>query len=415
MGAGQQLPVSLPLSVLVVAVGLAGGSLVVDRGRARLYAVAVGALVALTIIAALRGHDPSMLSIGLIVAIYAFLTLRAPGVTAEDVAWVLDGFVSLMLVAAILGLVQLGLQYAGVPFRDWLAVVPEPFLVTGYNTSDPIEWDSPIHRVNGVVFLEPSFFSFFLGLAACVALHRGRSVVTVSLLLLAMVATLAGSGVVVLVIGCAALTLGRRRRNLRVLALPLGAAAALAAVTPIAERFLQRVTEVGVNGSSSSLRLVEPYQRLSSIWLGDAGDVLLGHGAGSAIGLLGADETAGLLVPVVPKLLLEYGAIGAAVFVFFLLWSLLHGPGGQPWGAGLLACYFVLNASLLQVTLALTTIVFVHLLREPAVPDLAVPSAAIARSVTSRPVTSRPVTIWPVMSQTGPACQRSMNRARSLG
>lgn len=364
VGSGQQIPASLPLAVLVVVVGLTRGALVVDHARARLYALSVGVLVALTVLSLLRSQNPSLLSIGFIVALYGFAALNAPELSASDVDWLLDCFVTVMLVAAGMGLAQMVLQYSGVPWQDWLAVViPPHLLLDGYNTGDPIAWTSSFHRVNGVLFLEPSFFSYFLGLAAAIAVYRGRSMLAVTVLLLAIVPTLAGNGVVLLVVTSVAMAYGRRRRNLRVLVPPVAAAALLAWNTPIADRYLLRITEVGNDGSSSSLRFVQPYERLLQVWLPDPWGIAVGNGAGSATRLTGADQVGGLLVPIVPKLLIEYGIVGTALFLFFLLWSLLQGPGGGPWAVGLLVSYLVLNAALLQVTLALSTIVFIHLLR----------------------------------------------------
>ncbi len=363
LGGGEQLPLTLPMAMLIAFVGIYRGWLILDRARTRFYALAIGTLVVLSLVAHVRGHDLSLLSIGFAVTLYAFVTLTAPTLTGADVGWLLDAFVRLMVIAAIIGLIQMGVQYAGVPYGDLLTLLlPPEVVITGYNTGDAIMWDSSIYRVNGVLFLEPSFFSYFLGLAAVVALYRGRSAVSVGVLIVAIVPTLAGNGIVVLATGIVALVISPRRRHLRALALPAVAAVALALSTPVADRFLSRVTEVESDGSSSSLRLVQPYERLLPAWLPDPWGVALGNGPGSATELLGSDRITGLIVPIVPKLLLEYGVVGAAVFGCFLVWSLLHGRAQPPWALGLLISYAVLNAAFLQVTLALSTIVFLCLL-----------------------------------------------------
>ncbi|MFC3686818.1 hypothetical protein [Aquipuribacter hungaricus] len=358
-----QVPLTLVLCLALLAVGAVTGRLVLDRTRTRLYVAAMSTLVLLTVVALLRGLSPSLTSLVLLLLLYAVVAVRPARLDRAAVDRLLDAYTTLMVVVALVCLAQSATQYAGVPYRDWLSVVvPSELLVQGYNTGDPLSYGSDIVRVNGVLFLEPSFVSYFLGLAGVVALHRGRSTVVVALLLLGLVPTLAGNGVVTLVLGVAVLAAGPARRRLLVLVVPVLLAVVVAAVTPVGERFLTRLTEVGNEGSSLSLRLVEPYERLLPSWALDPAAVLLGYGAGAGTDATAAG-TAGLLSPALPKLLLEYGGPGTVVFLLFLLWSLVAGGGARPWAPALLVSYLVLNAALLQVTLALTTVLFLHLLR----------------------------------------------------
>ncbi|WP_380166012.1 hypothetical protein [Jannaschia sp. R86511] len=362
-GGGAQLPLSLPLALAVLGWGLLGGSLRLDRTRTRLYSLAMAAATVLTLLALARGLSPSLFSYLLLLSLYLAVAVRPTDLPRAEVDRVLSAFVTLMVVVALVCSAQAAVQYLGVAHEDWLArVVPQPFLVQGYNTGDPLSYGSSIYRVNGVLFLEPSFVSYFLGLAAVVALHLGRSSLVVGLLLVGLVPTLAGNGVVILLLGVLVLALGPRRGHLRALVLPVTAAVLVALATPVAARFATRLTEGGNEGSSLSLRVVEPYGELLPRWLADPATTLLGRGAGAA-GEFTAGEAQGLLAPVVPKLLLEYGGVGTALFLLFLLWSVLAGGGERPWTLALLVGYLVLNAALLQVTLALATVLFVHLLR----------------------------------------------------
>jgi hypothetical protein len=381
---GQQIPASLLLATGVLGVGLFTGVLVLDRQRALLYIVAMTALTLLTFVSLARQQDPSLLSVLFAISLYALATVRASVLEAEDVRWLLDAFVRIMAILAIVGIAHAGLQYVGVPYEDWFArAVPEQLTMQGYNTGDPISWDSPIYRTNGVVFLEPSFFSYFLGIAVVVALYRGHSVWTVSLLMVAIVPTLAGNGLVVVAAGIVALALGRHRRRLMVLVFPFSAAILLALATPLADHFVSRITEVTSPDSSSSMRLVQPYQLLWPAWLDDPLGVLLGNGAGSATDIVAASQVPGVLAPVLPKLFFEYGVIGAMAFLVFFLWALWSGGGERPWAAGILVSYLALNAAFLQETFALSTILFVYLLGQlphPRPPQPAQPPRRPARS-----------------------------------
>jgi hypothetical protein len=362
----QQIPAALLLATGLLALGLLTGAFVLDRQRTLLYLISMTILTLLTVVSLARQQEPSVLSVFFVIALYALATVRASALEADEVRSLLDSYVRIMSVLAVIGIIHAGVQYLGIPYDDWFArVVPEPLIMQGYNTGDPIAWDSPIYRTNGVVFLEPSFFSYFLGIAVVVALYRGHSVWTVSLLMVAIVPTLAGNGLVVVAAGIVALAFGRHRRNLLVLVVPAAAAVMLALATPLADHFLNRVTEVSNPDSSSSMRLVQPYEMLWPAWLDDPVGLLLGNGAGSATDIVAASSVPGVLAPVLPKVFFEYGVIGAMAFLVFVLWSLVAGGGERPWAAGILASYLALNAAFLQETFALSTILFVHLLRHP--------------------------------------------------
>jgi len=364
LGSTAQLAVGVPLGLAVVGHGLATRQLRLDPIRTALYCLAVAGMVGVTVLASARQQSPSLTSLYLAVAIYALLAVQAPALDRHRREHLLDAFVTVMLAAAVVALVQLGLQYLGVPGRDWLAeVVPQRFLLQGYHTGDPLEYGSPLLRANGVVFLEPSFLSYFLGLAAVVALWRGRGPFTIGLLTLGFVPTSAGNGIVVLALGIAALLVGRRSRNLGALLLPAAATVALAVATPFGARFVTRVSELGQQDSSANLRLVEPYRRFGDVWLADPLSLVVGHGPGNGPGLINPTGLDGLLTPLLPKLVLEYGLLVSVVFLLFLLWSLLAGDPPPPWTLALLVSYAAVNASFLQPTLAVSTILFVHLMR----------------------------------------------------
>jgi hypothetical protein len=363
LGPGQQLPANLVLVLIVLGTGLMAGHLRLDPQLILLYLAGVGALLALTLVAVARGLDVSLLSVGFIGALYLLWAVETPWIAVADQVRLLDAFVRVMVVMAVVGLIQAGTQYLGVAYQDWLArIIPGPFLMQGYNTSDPILWNDPIYRTNGVLFLEPSLFSFFLGLALVVALHRRKPLPTIGLLLLAMLPTVAGNGFVVLLAGVGILAIHGRWRDLRSLLLPAGLAVAGSLTIPGAAKIVTRVTEAGTEGSSSSLRLIEPYTRLIPELFKDPTSVIFGNGAGSATTFVAKVGSAGLLAPVVPKLLFEYGVLGSVLFLIFLVTSLMTGSHQMPWTLGVLVAYFVLNAALEQPTFALVTILFVRLL-----------------------------------------------------
>jgi hypothetical protein len=196
----------------------------------------------------------------------------------------LRAFSTLMTFWATVGVVLFGAQYVGLPYRDWFtAVVPEVFVQQGFVTAYPIQYLSPIYRSNGVIFLEASFYSLFLALGLLVTIYLGRSVLASAMLACAMIVTLSGNGMVVLLPGIVALLLHPyHRRRLVKLLVPVALAGVLASATPLGATFVSRVTEVRDTNSSTSLRLVQPYLRLLPPATETVEDLLLGHGPGSS-------------------------------------------------------------------------------------------------------------------------------------
>lgn len=365
-GGGQQVPTAIPVMLLVTCYGLARGHVTPDRRRAALLGVSLAFLAGLTLVAGVRGLEPSLLSFGLFLTIYpvALMDLVDPRAARRG----LDFFVDLMLLAAVVGLVLFGLQYAGLSYADYLGrVVPPDFLLTGFNTADPIQYGSSLYRSNGVVFLEPSFFSLFLGLAVVISLVNRRRLLLLPLLLGGIAVTTAGNGVVLILVSVGWLAVVGPRRRLLALVPSVAIAIAVASLTPISGLFVRRSSEIGADNSSASLRLVQPYTELFPAYVDSPVTALLGLGAGSAQRLIEAQVgSLAVIVPAVPKLLVEYGWLGAVPALVFLVHLALGRVWQAPWAPALLVVFLILNAGLLQPTLVFVVVTFCATLVPPA-------------------------------------------------
>ncbi|WP_346621233.1 hypothetical protein [Blastococcus montanus] len=364
---GAQIPFALPVIAVAALICLRRGRLGLDRQRLRYYSLSMVILLALSLWHIGSGREVSLASIGLLLVTYATATLTIPGMSERSIRRVLRLYVNLMVGAGAIAVGQFALQYLGIQSRDWLAsVVPPAFLLSGYNTGDPISYGADIIRSNGVLFVEPSFLSLFVGVAFVVCINLRAPGWKLIILGLAVATTVAGNGVVVIIIGLATSLLGRQRRN-AVRVLILGGIVFLAAsLTPLAGLVVQRVDEIADPGSSSSQRLVEPYDILMPTVISDAATFLFGQGAGVADDIIAATGASGVLAPVLAKLLVEYGAIGTAGFLLFIFHSLGAPSVRRPWAAGILVAYFFVNAALLQYTLATFAIILLGLLRPAA-------------------------------------------------
>jgi hypothetical protein len=369
---GTQVPLLLPLAVGAIALGLYLGVLSFDRSRLRLYLVALVAVVVSSLVAELRGLDPALPSVLVLLGIYACGTVVLPSATWRGYRTLLTAFVRVMVGFAVVGAVVFAAQWAGLAYRDWLAVVvPDSMLLQGYYTTNPLTFGSPYFRANGLVFLEPSFFSLFTGLALAAALYLRAGYLTLAVLLLGLITSVSGNGMVVTAVAIVVLAVTRQWRALRPLVLPAVATAVAVFAFSLGPTLLDRATEVVNGDSSASLRFVQPYGIFVEQLWGSAETLLLGRGAGSADDLVLSIRAADLQAPVIPKIFYEYGLV-AAILLLGMLWSMFL-TRVPTWvlGAGLAVIYWGVNPSLLVPVLPFTLMVFVTLwapLREPRLP-----------------------------------------------
>lgn len=359
----SQVPLILPLGLLILAIAFSRGAMTFHRVRAPLtLTVCLTALVC-TLVQLGTGSVPSLLSMFLLVLAY----LPAALVSTEGrraVFGVSRLFVWIMTAAAVVALAQFGAQYVGLANVDYLGqALPAPFLVQGFSPNALISYGADLRRSNGYLFLEPSFLSLFLGLAVVVAIKNRSGWVRVTILLAGMVPTLAGNGLVVLLAGVVVSLFLPDRRRLLTLVPGLVGAVVAAAATPLGALYLRRSTEAGSSGSSSSFRFVQPYTTLLPATFDSPFHALFGHGAGNSDHYL--DVVRNLIEvtrPAIPKVFFEYGVLGALGIAGALAAIMITGLRERPWMVGVLITYFFINASLLQPTLSLFALFWLVLL-----------------------------------------------------
>lgn len=360
--AGEEAPLMVPVVLFLLAVGLRTGEFRVNRRDLRLLAVIWGVAAVCTLAQLVLGSAPSLFSLALIVALYSMGAVVAR-ISPAAVASVERVFLRLMAFFAIVSVGQLATQYLGIPYEDhMLRVVPESLLLDNYNTADPIAYGESLYRSNGVIFLEPSFLSLFLGAAVALALYRRADWRLVTVLLVGMVPPLAGSGFVVLIPVLVFLAFTRRRRNLLAVVPALLVATAVAFLTPLGALYLDRSTEASDTDTSSSARLVQPYTALLPPSIEDPVSTAVGHGAGAADDYLSQTGLGDVTTPVVPKVFYEYGLAGLLGILGVLLLLLGRGMRQRPWTAGLLLLYLYVNASFLQHTQVFITLFWICLI-----------------------------------------------------
>lgn len=359
---GGQIHLTVPFTLAVLAVGLRTGEFRIVGTKLRALAVVWFTAGACTLVQVAVGGTPSLLSLAFVVVLYAMLAFSAT-LSPTAVAKVERVFLGMMAFFAVVSVLQMLVQFLGIPYEDLLLrVLPESLLLDEYHTADPIAYGASLRRSNGVFFLEPSFLSLYLGLALALAVYRRRGLLLVTVLLVGMVPPLGGSGVVVAVPALALLALTGRRRALLTVLPALAVAVLVASVTPLGERYVERSTEGGDAETSTSFRLIQPYSVLLPQAVEDPLVAAIGHGAGRADDYLTQTGTPEVTQPIVPKVLFEYGVLGALGILVVLLATLGNGVRARPWTAGLLVLYLYVNASFLESTTVFMTLFWISLL-----------------------------------------------------
>ncbi len=349
--------VSLSLPVVLVGIGylLLAGQLVEDRLRTGLYLLAVSlCLVAALVSFVLNTVEASFGSVLLLVVLYApFAYVLRPDLHALY-GRLLDFFCQLMVIGAILSLGQWMGQMLGWRYTDLLAdVVPSALLLENYATAYPVRYGSEIYKSNGVFFLEPSFCSQFLALAAIIQLVRGGKRWRLPVYAAGILPTVAGTGLLLLAFGLMLISLRRRPIwSFAVVAVTV-LTTVLVAITPAGDLFAERTEETTTRGSSFSLRFVEPYEHAYDDLGVDTRTPFTGRGPGYTQRRAEADferTDLMLLFPVVPKLVAEYGLLAALVFTFFTVYAFCARVPSSTIALSILFMHLTLSGSLLQPT-----------------------------------------------------------------
>lgn len=275
----------------------------------------------------LRGADISVNAWLLVLAVWLPFAFRLVDTGRPGFVLLLRYLTRTTVVLAVGTLAMVGSQLLGVQYTDLVArVVPAPFLLEGFNTLIPIFYGSPIYKGTAWIGLEPSITSAFLGLGLLAALLSRSSIWSIVVLIVGLVATVSGSGVVLVIGGIAVLLLSRARTVLAPYWF-LGIVTVVAtSLTTFGEVLLSRSTEVQSDNSSAALRSVLPYEVLIPRWLSDPSAVVLGWGPGSSQRVVNDSGIVGLLVPTPIKIFFEYGLVAGLVLAVVFLLAFWGGP-----------------------------------------------------------------------------------------
>jgi hypothetical protein len=303
----------------------------------------------------------SVNSWALVIATYLPFVVRLVDRSRETYVLTLGYVVRIGLGLAALCIVMMGSMLVGLRYTDVLAnSVPSGLLLHNYSITYPIAWQSPIYKANGWIGLEPAVVSLQLGLALVAAVLLDRKLRTVLVLAIAMICTVAGSGILFFLVAFGVMLVLPRRNALRRCGPLLGLVVVMLLATPFGQLFLGRITEYDSPTASTSLRFGTAYVQLWGPWTVDGITPLLGLGPGSSQRIVDGSGILGLLTPTPAKIIVEYGIIAGLVLAVFLI-SCYFGTPSRTLAISLFVSLWTVQASLSSTVLVSNVLILITL------------------------------------------------------
>ncbi|CAE6728718.1 hypothetical protein R69619_01913 [Paraburkholderia nemoris] len=340
-----QLPVAFLLYWATV-LWLAVDGLTVPR---KLNAIVLWVSFGLILLCSLSTYGKTSISSLLyLLALYLPLTMGATrSVTRENTREAARYFVLLMVFFSIVGIWQYFSQLIlHIAYIDPIGNLPDAVVMQGYLASYPVSYGGDLYKSNAFVFLEASFLSQFIALAIIIELNLLRRLWVLLTLLLGLLVTFSGTGLMLLVV-VAPFILIKNIRSLKVIALTVAAIVVLVGTVIARPEVMVRVAEFGASDTSASARFIEPFTRMARYSTRNASSLIAGYGAGSS-DRLGNTSDSLVNYSAIPKAIIEYGLLGGVPLLLAIATCITLSVGALPLVAALVVTHFVLSGALLQ-------------------------------------------------------------------
>ena len=331
--------IALPLIAAALAIGMLNNCVRLDPRRLGFYCIMLAALVLPQLLQAGTFSQQSLMMLAALHIPYVMVVTRGHELAMRALKFFLH-------IATLLAVLAIG-QYFLQGFIDQALLypidnlVPQQFVVQGFNAQGTIHYASTQVRATGVFMLEPSFLTQFLAVAIIAETLTSTKLWRLGLYAVGILVAHAGTGLLILLIVMPFAVITRRRWDLVLLgAVGIAIAIAFGDVLNL-ERLTNRTAEFSDPNSSGFARFVGGFYMFEQMLWPNLWRALFGYGAGSFMEYthLFTIEVADMPMT---KMIFEFGLVGAAVYFSFIASCLFSSPLPKLLSLGV-ALSFLLN------------------------------------------------------------------------
>ena len=318
LGGDAQVSSVIPTHYAILGVLLLARRAVIDPIRLILYVV----FMVLALIANLAPDRPfSVPSLLLAAVTYAGVI---PVLPLEGASYrrILLNFQRVALAVCFLVFVQHACQLAGLGMPTLEHIQPEATVYHEYVYVQPLYWSSPYFKPNAIFMLEASHTSQMLAMALVLEIALFRRLRYLLALGCGLVATFAGTGLLLVVLASPFLLPRLRPAMIAAGILVMAVVLAVAAASGWFEIVGKRMDEYERQGSSANARFIQPVQIvLETLEQHDPQTILFGVGAGNM------EKRTGVLWLAFSKVFVEYGLFAFVAWLAFFTYVMFRAPG----------------------------------------------------------------------------------------
>ncbi len=312
-----QLYLSFFLMIALTGLGLLSGRMIVRTKAFAAYMLMAGVL---TLTQIFGGAIFSFPSFALFLSMHFFYIFGLKQDNFERERQ-FSFFQKIICFCAGLGILQFLLQFVIGPDNAFFidTMLPESIVQKGFHEMNPVKANSTIYKSTGFFFLEPAVFCQFLAIGLIIEMVYFRKIWRILLLLVGIIMTFSGTGLITLFLLAPIYLLQHRRFIILFAGIALLFSAPLWAPAVGLGKMIDRATEFNNPHSSGYARFLSILPTLDTYVLKENNSTLFGLGAGSILKVLGS-QTRDYEAhnPSWGKMLFEYGIIGGLTYFIFM-------------------------------------------------------------------------------------------------
>lgn len=315
--------IALPVLMLALAFGMLNDSVRIEPKRLSFYCFTLAVLILPQLLRAGTFSMNSLYMLALLHIPYVLVLVRG----AELAPKVLTFFLYIARMLAVLAIGQYFLQgfVANALLYPIDNLLPQEFIVQGFNAQGTINYGSTQIRATGVFMLEPSFLTQFLAVAIVAESVTSRRLWPLGLYAVGILMAHAGTGILILVLCMPFVVIIHRRWDLLALGL-LGIAVIVVFGEALNLNFLtNRANEFDDPNSSGFARFVGGFYMFEQMLWPNVDRALFGYGAGAFMDYVHLFDIEVADMPMT-KMIFEFGLVGAFTYFIFIASCLFASP-----------------------------------------------------------------------------------------